>query len=212
MRPTMRSDRVPIADPSAVPPLDETVDHVRGPAGAPLIIEYGDYHCHCSRDAYHAVKGVVLASGGSVRFAFRHFPLIVIHPLALAAARAAEAAARQERFWEMTELLFDRQEAFADDGPRRIAAELGLDLAAFDADRTHHAALDRIRRDIESGLASRQVQTSPTVFIDGVLHRGRYDTASLLKTLDRIDAMHASTAGPSTLGHRVRDVPVERFQ
>ncbi len=181
---TMRSDIAPGGTLPAVAPLDDTVDHVRGSGGGHVILEYGDYHCPCSRAAYHAIQGVERASGGSVRFAFRHFPLIEIRPHALAAARAAEAAARQERFWDMSELLFDRQEAFMDHGPRSIAAELGLDLAAFDSDRTKHAALARVWRDIESGLASRQVHGSPTLFIDGVLHEGRHDTATLLEALE----------------------------
>jgi protein-disulfide isomerase len=184
MRRTMRSDTAHGGTFAAVAPLDETVDHVRGSAGGHLILEYGDYQCPCSRAAYHVIQGIERASGGSVRFAFRHFPLIEIHPHALAASRAAEAAARQARFWDLSELLFDRQEAFLDQGPRSIAAELGLDLAAFDSDRTNHAALARVWRDVESGLASRQVHGSPTLFIDGVLHQGRHDTASLVEALE----------------------------
>jgi len=165
-------------------PVDETVDHVRGPAGRRLIVEYGDLQCPYSRDAYHAVRGVERASGAGVRFAFRHFPLIEIHPHALAAARAAEAAARQGHFWDMTELLFERQEAFPDEGPRVIAAELGLDLAAFDCDRTNHTALARVWRDIQSGLAARHFHGTPMLFVDGVLHEGGCDTASLLEALE----------------------------
>ena len=179
----MRSDTAPGGTLRSVAPLDEAVDHVRGSGGGHLIVEYGDYQCRCSRAAYQAIGGVARASGGTVRFAFRHFPLINIHPHALAASRAAEAAARQERFWDMSELLFARQEAFPDQGPRSIAAELGLDLAAFDSDWTSNAALARVWRDIESGLASRQVRGSPTLFIDGVLHEGGHDTASLLEAL-----------------------------
>lgn len=183
MRRTMRFANAPDSTLPAVAPLDEKVDHVRGSRDGHVILEYGDYQCPCSRAAYHAIQGVERASGGSVRFAFRHFPLIEIRPYALAAARAAEAAARQGRFWDMSELLFDRQEAFLDHGPRNIAAELGLDLAAFDSDRTRHAALARVWRDIQSGLASRQVHGSPTLFIDGVLHEAGHDTASLLEAL-----------------------------
>jgi protein-disulfide isomerase len=180
----MPSETAPCSAFAPVAPIDERVDHVRGPAGGHLIVEYGDYQCRCSRAAYHAIQGVERALGGSVRFAFRHFPLINIHPYALAASTAAEAAARQGRFWDMTELLFDRQVAFVDDGPRSIAALLGLDLAAFDSDRTNHAALARVWRDIESGLASGHVHRSPTLFIDGILHQGRHDTASVLEALE----------------------------
>ena len=80
-------------------------------------------------------------NGRAVRFAFRHFPLTDIHPHALAASAAAEAAALQDRFWEMHELLFHRQTALEDDDLRRYAAQLELDVALFDSDRTGAAVL-----------------------------------------------------------------------
>ena len=88
---------------------------------------------------------------------FRHFPLTGIHPHALAAAAAAEAAALQGRFWDMHELLFHRQKALDDADLLRYAARLGLDVAAFDRDRASGAVAERIRRDVDSGLASGQV-------------------------------------------------------
>jgi protein-disulfide isomerase len=86
-------------------PLDEKVDHVRGSPAGHLIIEYGDYECPNSRQAFHAIEQVEQQLGRNVRFAFRHFPLTSIHPHALAAAAAAEAAALQGRFWDMHELM-----------------------------------------------------------------------------------------------------------
>ena len=96
-------------------PLDEAVDHVRGPRAGPLILEYGDYECPYSRRAFHEIERVEQDMGGRVRFAFRHFPLVEIHPHAFAAAAAAEAAAFQDRFWDMHELLFHRQKALEDE-------------------------------------------------------------------------------------------------
>jgi Thioredoxin len=92
----------------ALAPLDENVDHVRGLPAGRLIIEYGDYECPYSRQAFHAIERAGQQLGGNVRFAFRHFPLTGIHRHALAAAAAAEAAARQGRFWDMHELLWLR--------------------------------------------------------------------------------------------------------
>ena len=167
----------------ALAPLDEAIDHVRGSQAGRLIIEYGDYECPYSRQAFRAIQQVEQQLGGNVRFAFRHFPLTSIHPHALAAAAAAEAAARQGRFWDMHELLFNRQKALEDGDLRGYAAQLGLDLAAFDRDRTGTAVADRIRRDVDSGLASGQVLGTPTLFIDGVVHRGGYDPPTLLDAL-----------------------------
>ena len=167
----------------AIEPLDEAVDHVRGPETARLIVEYGDYECPYSRQAFHAIEQVEQRLGGNMRFAFRHFPLTRIHPHALAAAAAAEAAALQGRFWDMHELLFHRQKALEDGDLRRYAAQLGLDVAAFDRNRASIAVADRIRRDVDSGLASGQVLGTPTLFIDGVVHRGGYDPPALLTAL-----------------------------
>jgi len=167
----------------ALAPLDEKVDHVRGARAGRLIIEYGDYECPYSRRAFHAIEQVERQLAGNMRFAFRHFPLTGIHPHALAAAAAAEAAAHQGRFWDMHELLYHRQKALEDADLRGYAAQLGLDVAAFDRDRAGSAVIGRIRRDVDSGLASGQVLGTPTLFIDGVVHRAGYDPTTLLAAL-----------------------------
>jgi Na+:H+ antiporter, NhaA family len=82
-------------------------------------------------------------------------------------------------------LLFHRQHALEDDDLRGYAAELGLDLAAFDRARAGAAVRDRVRRDVESGIASGEVLGTPTLFVDGTVHRGPYDAASLLEVLAR---------------------------
>jgi Na+:H+ antiporter, NhaA family len=175
-------------------PLDENVDHVRGAPAGRLIIEYGDYECPYSRQAYRAIEQAERQLGGNVRFAFRHFPLTGIHPHALAAAAAAEAAAAQGRFWDMHELLFTRQKALEDGDLRRYAGQLALDTAVFDRDRAGPAVADRVRRDVGSGLATGQVLGTPTLFIDGIVHRGGYDPPALLAAL----AGHGSQDGRGT--------------
>jgi protein-disulfide isomerase len=165
----------------SVEPLDDEVDHVRGPAAGHLILEYGDYECPYSRQAYREIQRMEQRLSGGIRFAFRHFPLTEIHPHALAAAGAAEAAALQGRFWEMHELLFHRQHALEDDDLRRYASELDLDVLRFIQDRSSPDVLQRIGRDIESGLVSGEVRGTPTLFIDGVVHRGGYDAPTLME-------------------------------
>ncbi len=167
----------------ALAPIDEKTDHIRGAPNGHLIIEYGDYECPYSRQAFHAIVRVEQQLGGNLRFAFRHFPLTGIHPHAFAAAAAAEAAGRQDRFWDMHELLFHRQKALEDADLRGYAAQLGLDMAAFDRDRDSVTVAGRIRRDVDSGLTSGQVLGTPTLFIDGVVYRGGYDPPALLAAL-----------------------------
>jgi protein-disulfide isomerase len=166
-------------------PLDLEVDHTRGPTTGRVILEYGDYECPYSRQAFRAIERVEQELNGRIRFAFRHFPLVQIHPHAFGAAAAAEAAAIQARFWAMHELLFHRQQALEDDDLRLYADQLGLDVARFDQDRVGPDVRRRIRRDIETGLASREVRGTPTLFIDGVVYVDRYDAASLAEAIDR---------------------------
>src|ERR1700759_376875 len=166
-------------------PLDDDVDHVSGEPGAPTILEYGDYECPYSRQAFRSIERVEHKLSGRVRFAFRHFPLTQIHPHALAASSTAEAAARQGRFWEMHELLFHRQKALGDDDLRGYAAEIGLDLARVEQDRNSGEAAARIARDVASGEVTGLVRGTPTLFIDGVLHTGGYETATLVEALAR---------------------------
>jgi hypothetical protein len=162
-------------------PLDEKVDRVRRSPADRLVL------------------------GGNVRFAFRHFPLTSIHPHALAAASAAETAARQGRLWDMHE-LFHRQKALEDGDLRRYAAQLSLDVAAFDRDRASPAVLERIQRDVDSGLASGQVLGTPTLFSDGVVHRGGYDPPTLLpvEVGERWCALLESVPAKQTAGHPQR--------
>jgi protein-disulfide isomerase len=178
----MTRDTIPGTRHPTVEPLDEEVDHVRGPTGARLILVYGDYECPYSRLAFREIERLEQNVSGGIRFAFRQFPLVEIHPHAFAAAAAAEAAAVQGRFWDMHELLFHRQKALKDDDLQRHATELELDVARFDQDRFGSHVLRRIRRDVESGMAS-GVRGTPTLFIDGVVHLGGYDAATLIKAL-----------------------------
>jgi protein-disulfide isomerase len=158
----------------------DQLDHLRG-SGRPLIVEYGDYECPYSRAAYREIQHVETAT--PLRFVFRHFPLTEIHPHALAASAAAEAAALQGRFWEMHDRLFHGQKALTDPDLLAYAAEVGLDEDRFRDDRDGEAVLARIRRDVESGIASGEVHGTPTLFINGEVHRGSYDAGALLEAI-----------------------------
>src|SRR5277367_5794017 len=103
-------------------------DHIQGPIDAPVtLLEYGDYQCPFCGEAYHTVKAVQAELGEQLCFAFRNFPLTNVHPYAEHAAEAAESAGAQGRFWEMHDLLFENQEALADEDLARYASALGLD-------------------------------------------------------------------------------------
>ena len=165
--------------------IDPFVDHVRGPEDAPLLVEYGDYECPYSRRAFREIERAERRLEGGLRFVFRHFPLTDIHPHALAAAAAAEAAASQDRFWEMHTALFHGQQALEDEDLRRYARDLGLDLERFDADRASEPVSARIQRDVASGLDSGEVHGAPTLFVNESVYRGSYDAATLVEVLSR---------------------------
>jgi len=179
----MTRETIPKRRQPSVESLDDGVDHVRGLAAGRLILEYGDYECPYSRQAFRAIEHVERQMDGAIRFAFRHFPLTEIHPHAFAAAAAAEAAGLQGRFWEMHELLFHRQKALEEGDLQRYAAEFELDVVRFDQDRFSADVQARIHRDVESGMASGEVRGTPTLFIDGVVHLGSYDAETLTGAL-----------------------------
>ena len=112
----------------------------------------------------------------------RHFPLTEIHPHALAAALGAEAAARQDRFWEMHDLLFRNQLRLQPADLTRYAERLGLDIARFEADLADPATAARIERDEVSGVQS-GVDGTPSLFIDGQRYEGPRDADSLAQAL-----------------------------
>jgi protein-disulfide isomerase len=166
-----------------IEPVDEALDHIRGPAAAHLLLEYGDYECPYSRAAYREIQRVERML--EFRFGFRHFPLTEIHPHALAASAAAEAAAVQGQFWEMHDVLFHRQKALEDDDLRGYAGELGLDPARFETDWHGDQVRARVARDVESGIASGEVLGTPTLFIDGAVYRGSYAADALVEVLSQ---------------------------
>ena len=140
-------------------------DHVRGPEDAPFLLLYGDYECPYTRLASRHVQQVE-ERGIPVRFVFRHFPLTEIHLHALSASLAAEAAARQGRFWAMHDLLFHRQKALGPHALVRYAQDLHLDIALFNSDALDRHTLARVRRDVGSG-SELGVQGTPSLFLDG---------------------------------------------
>ena len=104
-----------------------SADHVRGPVDARVtIVEYGDYECPYCAAARPVLAALVDGTSGLARLVFRNFPLSDVHPYALTAALAAEAAAARGAFWDMHELLFQRQDRLRDADLARYAESLGL--------------------------------------------------------------------------------------
>ena len=155
-------------------------DHGKGLATAPVtLVEYGDYECPYSGQAYPIVKEVQRVLGDQLRFVFRNFPLAELHPHAEGAAEAAETAGAQGKFWEMHDLLFAYQRALDLPHLLEYARQLGLDVARFGRDLAEHRYADRVSEDVLSGARS-GVKGTPTFYINGWRHNGSFDADTLV--------------------------------
>jgi protein-disulfide isomerase len=175
-------------EPALTVPVAEDRDHIQGPADAPVtLVEYGDFECPYCGGAYPIIKEVQARMGDRLRFVFRNFPITTSHPHAEQAAEAAEAAAGQDRFWQMHDLLFENQRRLRDEDLRAYAEQAGLDVERFDQELAEHVHAARVREDFMSGVRS-GVNGTPTFFINGVRHDGSYEVEALLAALERAAA------------------------
>ena len=167
------------------PPVSAN-DHVQGRAKAPVtIVEYGDYECPYCGEAYPITKALQERLGDQLRFVFRNFPLAEAHPHAEHAAEAAEAAGAQGKFWEMHDLLYEKQDALEDEDLLRYAKALHLDVPRFVKDMEEHRYADRVREDFSSGVRS-GVNGTPSFFINGARHDGPFDERSLMAAIEAV--------------------------
>ncbi|HSW98818.1 MAG TPA: thioredoxin domain-containing protein [Candidatus Saccharimonadales bacterium] len=149
--------------------------HIEGKGATGVtLIEYGDYQCPYCGEFYPFVKQVAAKYNDQIYFQFRNLPLIQVHQNALAAARAAEAASNQGKFWEMHDLLYENQSAWAEGGsPQatfdRFATQLGLNVAQFDKDAASAATNDIINADLAAFDKTGAEKSTPAFFVDGKL-------------------------------------------
>lgn len=182
------------------PTVVQTTDHIEGISVNPalqaevdqntadkvVLIEYGDFQCPSCGAFFSVLQQLESDFKDDLAVVFRHFPLSQIHPDAMAAHRAAEAAARQGMFFEMHDLLYLRQQQWAGSGDvtnilESYAEELGLDTSQYQTDVAAAETFDRINVDIDSA-APLGVNATPTVFINGE----RVDEAPTYETLTKI--------------------------
>ena len=159
-------------------------DHNVGPSHAAVtVVEYGDFECPNCKQAAPALKLLLERFPGRVRIVWRHFPLEEVHPHALAAALASEAAASQGKFWPMHDLLFDDQRHLDTPHVRRHAEKLELDLRRYDADMGDTVYLQRVREDIE-GARTSGVRSTPTFFVNGEIHDVSFGLQGLFDSVE----------------------------
>ena len=165
-----------------VVPVSER-DHSQGPATAAVtLVQYGDYECPYTRQSTWVVQAMQQELGDQLRFIYRNFPLTEIHPHALQAALAAEAAAFEGKFWEMHDYIFHHQHTLAERDLAQFAEAVGLDRQRYTQDTAEQRGLPRIEEDVAGGERS-GVQGTPTFFINGVMYRGSWEHDALLAAL-----------------------------
>jgi protein-disulfide isomerase len=169
--------------PDLTPGLSAT-DHVRGSLDAPVVItEFGDFECPYCGAAYGVLKEILEKYAPRVALAFRHYPL-PMHPHAMAAAEAAEAAASVGKFWPMYDELYLHQGALRNSDLRAYAKAIGVaeDVVASAIDGDTYAA--RIARDQRSGDAS-GIDGTPALFINGFAYDDEASVEALSEVIDR---------------------------
>jgi protein-disulfide isomerase len=157
----------------------EKADHSIGPEDAVVtLVQYGSYDCPHCRQAISIVDEVRQRCDMPLRYVYRHFPQETPHSESHRAAEAAEAAAKQGKFWEMHNHLMENQNALDDASLLAYATMQGLDAQEVAGEMESGAHAEEVRRQFLSGLES-GVHSTPTFFINGVRHDDYWDAETL---------------------------------
>ncbi|MET0647426.1 MAG: thioredoxin domain-containing protein [Pyrinomonadaceae bacterium] len=176
------SDDTPTQNAAASPPATQPPRPTTQQPGAPnpyvkgstssriTVEEFSDFQCPACSGLEPGLKRVMAAYNDRVRFVFRNYPL-QMHKYAFIAARAAEAAGLQGKFWEMHDMLYENQKEWSDSMEPRVqfdsyATRLGLDVQRFKADMDRQDLAERIKSDMMRGNAL-GVKGTPTVYLNG---------------------------------------------
>lgn len=165
---------IPVPEAEKQKPVNQalTNDWFKGNQEAKVVVvEYSDFQCPACQLYSPLIREVAQQYGEKIAIVYRHFPLKQIHLQAELAAQAAEAAGKQGKFWEMNELLFERQEQWAEKREAKklfidYAKELGLNEAQFKKDLVSKEVKALVKADYLSGLANR-LNSTPSFFING---------------------------------------------
>ncbi len=152
-------------DPAAKVQLTSKGSPVLGSPTAPVTIyEFSDFQCPHCRMASPALKKVVVGSDGQAKLVFKQYPLPG-HPKAREAARAAVAAAKQGKFWEMHDLIFENQDRLSAVSFDDFASQLGLDVKRFRIDMKSKEVEAKVDADKAEGKKA-GVDSTPTIFVN----------------------------------------------
>lgn len=174
----------------------ELTTYTKGGQNASVVLtEYADFQCPACGQAFPIVKQIAEKHGDDLKVEFKHFPLINIHPYAMPAARAAEAAGQQGKFWEMHDKLFENQTTWSNSSnPTPIfiayATELGLDVDQFKAHMNASKIDDHIKESFETAR-SLGLSGTPSFLLNGE----RMSFSSYDELIEQVDAAVAASKG-----------------
>lgn len=146
--------------------------HIAGKTDSKVTLtEYGDFQCPACKSYYPVINQLKVEYKDKVAFQFSHFPLVQIHPNAFLGSRAAEAAGKQGKFFEMHDLLYENQEAWSQNqdpnaGFEAYARQLSLNIDQFKADLNSSETTDIINADVKAGQAIK-ANSTPTFALNG---------------------------------------------
>jgi thiol-disulfide isomerase/thioredoxin len=158
-----------------------------------VITEFAEFKCIYCEELSPVLKKLVAESNGKVRLVFKHFPL-KNHPNTLFSSRAAQAANRQGKFWEMSDLLYRNFNKQNPEDVMEYAKTLGMNLERFKKDLEDPKIEQLIVRDKMEGVRAKVVGT-PTLFINGKMYNLRHDEAFLKDLIDE-EAEHLGIEPP----------------
>lgn len=174
-------------------------DRVYGNETAKVVLyEYGDFQCPSCGAAYPQIKTIKEKYRDQIAFVFRNFPLTSIHPNALAASAAAEAAGQQGKFWEMHDALYENQNSWSSSSTdsrndifEQYAQAIGLNMDQYRSDLTSKAVTEKIARDRAIG-GKIKVSSTPTFYVNDELVNSETnagvvngDGSALMKLIDQ---------------------------
>lgn len=172
---------------SSTPPTN----HVEGQGKSGVtLVEYGDYECPICESYYQPLKDAVTPLLPQIYFQFRNLPLSAIHPNAFAAARAAEAAGLQGKYWQMHDKLYENQNQWIPPVSNPLsffdqyAQQIGLNVSKFNSDYAGSTVNNNINADLAAFAKTGKEQATPTFFLDG-------------KFLDNTSLIDPATGQPS---------------
>jgi protein-disulfide isomerase len=176
---------------------------IESPGSAVTLVEFLDFECEACGAAYPIVKQILKEYDGRINFVLRNFPL---HANSVLAAKSAEAAGEQGKFWEMYDKLFQNQREWGEQKTpqteffRKYAQEIGLDMDAFNEVIASKKYEDKVMRDQRDG-ESAGVQGTPTFYLNGKQLRGipRYEQLKQMIDEEIKNASQASTTAGSNV-------------